>query len=302
MRIGISLPNNWGVDNVLEVVRIAVLAEELGFDSVWVADHLLNVGYLHERIAARPYYHPLAILAYAGARTSHVSLGTSVLVLPFRHPVELAKFAATLDHLSDGRLILGVGAGGLEAEFDALGIPWHERGALSDESLEVIRELWTQALPSHSGARWRFSQVAFAPKPLRQPHPPLWIGGAGAAARRRVARLGDGWHPTGISIEEFRAGCIQIRRAASEAGRDPSRIQMSMRVNVSMPGTRLTTDTENRAVLPGDDLERLARGVDEWRQAGCEHLVLAINSSDIAGLRRALIAIAPVLDRSSLKP
>src|SRR3546814_59710 len=134
----VSKPNNWGVENPNDVVGIAVLAEELGFDSIWTAEHLLNSGYVSERIGDRPYYHGLCTLAYVAAKTTKIALGTSVVVLPFRHPMELAKYAATLDQLSGGRVILGVGVGGLIEEFQAMGIPFEQRGAISDETLRKI--------------------------------------------------------------------------------------------------------------------------------------------------------------------
>src|SRR3546814_2644102 len=133
----ISIPNNWGGENPNDVVGIAVLAEELGFDSIWTSEHLLNSGYVSERIGDRPYYHGLCTLAYVAAKTTKLALGTSVVVLPFRHPMELAKYAATLDPLSGGRVILSVGVGGLIEAVQAMGIPFEPRGAISDETLRI---------------------------------------------------------------------------------------------------------------------------------------------------------------------
>src|SRR5215207_7107431 len=113
MQIGVTIPNSWGVEDVLEVIRLGKLAEELGYASVWTMDHLFNIGVVRTRLDDKPYYHPLAILTFLAANTSSITLGTSVLVLPYHNPVELAKYAATLDQLSRGRLILGVGAGAM---------------------------------------------------------------------------------------------------------------------------------------------------------------------------------------------
>src|SRR5690348_2790197 len=112
MKIGVTVPNNWGVDNVLDVVALGEHAEELAFDSIWTMDHLLNIGFVRARLDNKPYYHPMGILSFLAARTSRILLGTSVMVLPYHNPIELAKYSATLDQLSGGRFILGVGAGG----------------------------------------------------------------------------------------------------------------------------------------------------------------------------------------------
>src|SRR5262245_48613187 len=132
--IGVSIPNHWGIGDVRDVVNVAVEAEELGFASVWVTEHMLNVGFVRDLIGPGPCYHPLALLSYVAARTSTIALGTSVVVLPFHYPVDLAKYAATLDQLSGGRLILGFGSGGMAQEFEALGLPFRERGSVTDEA------------------------------------------------------------------------------------------------------------------------------------------------------------------------
>lgn len=290
MKFGVSVPNNWGVEDPQEMIGVGVRADELGFDSLWVAEHMLNAGYLFERIGDKPYYHVLATLAYFAARTRNIALGTSVVVLPFRHPIDLAKFAATVDSLSGGRVILGVGAGGLVDEFDALGIPFDQRGKITDEALHVIKAVWTSSPASHHGERWNFDDVVLTPRPIRTPHIPIWIGGGGKAAFRRTGTLADGWQPTGISIEEFQEGVARIREIAVAAGRDPDAISMSMRVNVEL-GRKLTTATENRSVIPGEGQEMLD-AIGAWLDAGVDHLVLAMNSSDTALLCKKLQRIS----------
>jgi len=132
MKIGFSLLNNWGFGDPQPLVDLAVRAEELGIDSLWVHDHVFNVGHVFDRIGGKPYYEPLTLLTYVAARTRRVRLGTSVLVLPYHNPVRLAKAAATLDVLSGGRLIMGVGVGLIEKEIRAMGSPYAERGAFTD--------------------------------------------------------------------------------------------------------------------------------------------------------------------------
>ena len=204
MQFGVTVPNNWGIENVQEALAFGPLAEELGYDSVWVMDHLFNNGYIRERLDDKPYYHPLATLTYLSATTSRVLLGTSVLVLPYHNPVELAKYTATLDQMSGGRVALGVGVGAMTEEFEALNIPMSERASLTNECIRVMRELWENPAPSYHSRRWNFDDLRFSPKPVQRPHIPLWIGGASPGALRRAARMGDGWHPSGVSPEEYR--------------------------------------------------------------------------------------------------
>lgn len=218
MRIGFSLLNNQGIEDVQALVGLACRAEELGFDSVWVHDHVFNVGHVFERIGGRPYYEPLTLLSFVAARTSRVRLGTSVLVLPYHNPIRLAKAAATLDVLSGGRLILGVGVGGIEKEMHAMGTPFAERGAFSDEAIGVMRALWTEAEPRFDGKYSRFAGMPFSPKPLQKPSIPVVIGGVSRAAIRRAARLGDGWQPLGLSPNALRDGMATLREEVLAAG------------------------------------------------------------------------------------
>src|SRR5438105_7673989 len=185
MKIGFSLLNNWGVDDPQALVDLAIRAEELGIDSVWVHDHVFNVGHVFDRIGGNPYYEPLTLLSFVAARTRRVRLGTSVLVLPYHNAIRLAKTAATLDVLSGGRLILGVGVGAIESEMEAMGSAYKERGAITDESMAVMRALWSQGDPVHEGRHYRFHGMKFSPKPLQQPIP-LVIGGVSPAAIRRA--------------------------------------------------------------------------------------------------------------------
>ena len=152
MRIGFSLLNNWGVDDPQALVDLACGAEELGIDSVWVHDHVFNVGHVFDRIGGKPYYEPLTLLTFVAARTQRVRLGTSVLVLPYHNAVRLAKTAATLDVLSGGRLVMGVGVGLIEKEMRAMGSPYAERGAFTDESIAVMRALWPRTIRSSTAS------------------------------------------------------------------------------------------------------------------------------------------------------
>ncbi len=292
MKFGVTVPNNWGIEDVNEALSFGPLAEELGYDSVWVMDHLFNNGYIRERLDDRPYYHPLATLSYLSATTRRVLLGTSVLVLPYHNPVELAKYTATLDQMSGGRVTLGVGVGAMTEEFDALGIPMSERGALTNESIRVMRELWSNPAPSYHSRRWNFDDLRFSPKPVQQPHIPLWIGGASPGALRRAARLGDGWHPSGLTPEQYAAGREEVRTLAEQAGRDPDALIWSARVEVEATSGPSSDRAANRARIPGGDLEQTALSIAAYREAGVEHLVLALNTDDVGRIRSLMEELA----------
>jgi probable F420-dependent oxidoreductase len=286
MKIGITVPNNWGVEDVRDVVALGQSAEQLGFDSLWAMDHLLNIGFVRDRLDNRPYYHPMAILSFLAARTTRITLGTSVMVLPYHNPIELAKYSATLDQLSGGRFVLGVGAGGTRVESDALGLDFHRRGAISNEMMRVMRELWTADMPAFSGANWRFDDLRFSPKPVQRPLP-MWVGGASRGALKRAATLGDGWHPNGLSPDDFRAGVEQITEMATAAGRDPGQIYLSLRANIRL------NPPVGAAPSPFDgSSEDMVNAIGDYSRVGVEHVVLAPNSGDVARVRDKMDQIA----------
>ena len=194
MKLGFVLPNNWGLEDPGAVVEFGVQAEALGLDSVWVNHHVINVGYIADRLGDRPYHDALTILSWVGAATERVRLGTSVLVLPYLHPMVLAKALATMDQLSGGRIIAGLGVGSLPEENEILGVDYQDRGARSDEFIQVMRELWSPGPASFSGEHYNLDEAVASPKPA-QDDLEVWIGGSGAPARRRAARFGHGWHP-----------------------------------------------------------------------------------------------------------
>ena len=290
-QIGVTIPNNWGVADPQEVLALGPEAEQMGYDSIWVMDHLFNTGYIRERLEDRPYYHPMAMLSYMSATTSRVTLGTSVLVLPYHNPVELAKYAATLDQMSGGRVTLGVGVGAMTEEFEALGIPMSQRGSLTNECINLMRELWASAKPEYHSRNWDFSDLYFSPKPV-QASIPLWVGGSSPGALRRTARLGDGWHPTGLSPEDFAIGRAEIQSLARAAGRNPDYIAMSTRVEVEVHGGPSSQRAASRARLPGDDMGALRAGLEAFSEAGVDHFILALNSGDIPAIRSLMAKIA----------
>jgi probable F420-dependent oxidoreductase len=285
MKLGFSLLNNWGVADVHALVDLAVRAEELGFDSVWTHDHVFNVGHVLDRIGGRPYYEPLTLLSFVAARTTRVRLGTSVLVLPYHNPIRLAKTAATLDVLSGGRLILGVGVGAIAAEMQAMGNTFTERGAFSDEAIAVMRTLWSEEDPKFDGKYSRFSGMKFSPKPLQKPGIPLVIGGVSDAAIRRAARLGDGWQPLGLAPESLAPGIASLREQARASGRDPSQIPVSITLGLAPPGTR------RRHALGTETAEVLANA-KAYAALGVDTLVISANTSDPVEARNRMEMVA----------
>ena len=218
-------------------------------------------------------------------------LGTSVLVLPYHNPVELGKYAATLDQMSDGRVVLGVGVGGMTEEFEALGIPMSQRGYLTNESMNLMRELWSTTKPEFHNRNWNFSDLYLSHQTRSVKYPPLgWRVIQGAL--RRTARLGNGWHPTGLSPEDFAIGKAEISSIAETAGRDPADITMSARIEIEVHGGPSSQRAASRARLPGDDTGAITAGLEAYREAGVDHFVLALNSGDIAALRQLMATIS----------
>lgn len=292
MKFGVTIPNNWGIEEPQQVLGFGPLAEELGYDSVWVMDHLFNNGYIRERLDARPYYNPLATLSYLAATTKNVLLGTSVLVLPYHNPIELAKYTATLDQMSGGRVTLGVGVGAMIEEFDALGVSMKQRGSLTNECIAIMKELWTSEDPSYHSRRWNFSDLKFSPKPLQKPHIPIWVGGASPGALQRAATMGDGWHPSGVTAEDYSISRLNIQELTVAAGRDPESLTWSARVEVEAHGTPSSDRAANRARISGTNVDQMIAGIAAYQTAGVEHIVLALNTGEVARITELMETIA----------
>lgn len=291
MKIGISIPNNWGAHDAVKLVDLAVRAETHGFASVWTSEHLVNLAYVRARIGDRPYFHPLAMLSAIASRTQRIALGTSVLVLPFHHPLDVAKYIATLDQLSGGRVILGIGVGNVREEFDVLGVPWDKRGALTDEALDVMRAVWTQEAADHAGPQWRFSEVHTSPKPFAGRRLPIWVGGMSEAALRRVVRAGDGWHPTGLTPDELRDQLEHLRVVTQAVGRDAETLDVCMRFNLALDDVEVT-EVELRSTIDGYDATRIVEVAFAYAAAGVTHFIYALNSHEPEVLNATVDALA----------
>ena len=263
-----------------EIIRgSAVRAEQLGYDSVWVSDHVVvpnaNIVNFGETI-----FDPLVTLGVLAGATSRVLLGTTVLIVPYRNAVVTAKMVSSLDALSGGRVVLGIGAGWVAAESAMLGVPFAERGAMTDEHLEAMQELWTKKAPSFAGKYTQFSDVTFEPKPVQKPHPPIWVGGHGRASLRRTAQFGAAWHPINRSPDELRAGMAEIARLCQARGRPaPPALTLRNDVRVVRPGESVPKSSHGGRVIAGEPAA-LVDQIAELADCGVEHLVLEFLSAD----------------------
>ena len=278
MKFGFILPNNWGMDDPHDVIGIAVKAESLGFNSVWVSHHIINAGYVLDRLEGRSFYDALTTLTYVAAKTERIRLGTSVIVLPWTNPLGLAKSLATLDVLSGGRVDAGIGEGALKAESDALGSDYATRRAFTDEGINIMRTLWTQEDASYEGQFFQFKDVKFAPKPTQKPQIPIWIGGQSTPAMRRVARYGDGWHPQWMSPTELASRLQDLKVHMDEAGRDVSALPISLRLDFEVLEQPSSDVAEQMVGTP----EQLLEAIQGYTEVGVDEIDLQIGSRDPA--------------------
>ena len=237
MRYGVAIPQS-GRFLLPDVQRsIAVTMEELGYDSLWTSDHVIvpvGEGYIPELM-----HEPLALLSWLAGQTSRLALGISVLILPYRDPVFTAKYLSSLDVLSGGRLVLGVGAGWLEAEFQALGADYERRGAQTDEYLRVIRNLWETDTSSFDGEWKQYSDMRMFPKAARERGDagriPVVVGGNSAPSVRRAAELGDGWHPIRMTPTELAPAVATYQQRCADFGRTPGPVSLRLMGELPTP-------------------------------------------------------------------
>jgi len=276
---GIHLPQAGPAASGEAMRQAAVLAEELGYSDVWVSDHVaVPTGADYPPSAY--VFEPLVALTWVAAYTKRVGLGTTVLVLPMRNPLIVAKMVASLDHLSGGRVILGIAAGWLEAEFNALGVPFAERGQRTDEAIDIMRRVWTD---DHITADYPVHNAHFVSmrtKPQPQRHLPLWIGGHADVALRRAIAVGDGWHGAFLSPEQTARRVKKLR-----AERPESSFPISMRT---------------RWDAVDDDNDLILAEIDHYREVGVTHFVPEPRQRTIDGYLRAMEIQADLFRRAGV--
>ena len=275
MKYGIQLAGGAAVSHRAALKKVAAAAEAMGFDSVLIGDHIVIPKKItspwpyDEYVGGKtPYavytdmswFDPFDTMAFLAAVTERVRLGISVVIVPYRHPFDVARRVATIDVLSGGRFVLGVGVGWLEDEFRLLGIPFAKRGARTREYVAMMQALWTQDAPRFSGDFVELHEdVNVLPRPIQKPHPPIWVGGESTPALRRVAAFGNGWH-CGLVLPERIPGLLdRIRALMDEAGRDFSELEIT--------------------ALAASDRTR-AHEIDAYRTAGVDVLYMLPLSDD----------------------
>jgi probable F420-dependent oxidoreductase len=288
MDIGCHLPTTQAAPAARDaLLTFAREAEKRNLASLWVSDHVIiprqttghRSGGPFPHPPDKPYLEPVTALAAVAVVTSRARLGSSVFILGHRHPVVMAKMLTSIDALSNGRLICGVGVGWWKEEMEILGAPFHARGRQADEILRVFKELWTADNPRFEGEYFRFRDIGFAPKPVQKPHPPIWVGGNSAAALRRVVALGDGWHATSQSPAELRESLTRLRAAADAARRPFETIELSLRYGLT-----------DELIAQGQQaiIDRLC----EYKRLGLSHVLVEFRRDDPARMLEILDLVA----------
>ena len=294
MEFGFSLPSRGPMATPEHIATLAHKGEEMGFGILTVSDHIIMPTHIQSTHpysvsgqfdaggeAQGEYLEQLALLSFLAGITSSAKLLTAVLVLPHRPPVLTAKMLATIDVLSHGRVIVGCGVGWMREEFVAIDAPSFEaRGAVSNEYIRAFRELWTHDTPTFEGTYCRFSQVLFAPKPVQQPHPPIWVGGESPAALRRAGRLADAWYPIGSNPrfpvgtpEQFAEAAARVKRYAQDAGRDPASVDLAYSAGWYNDQEAERLSSGERRPLTGTPTQ-VADDIKRYEDVGVRHLMV----------------------------
>ena len=298
---GCSLPSRGPMASPDALRSLAQRAEDLNFDSVWVSDHIILprevesfYPYSADGVATfnaeQPYYDAIAALNFLAGCTHRVRLGTHVLILPYRNPVVTAKMLATLDVLSQGRLILGAGVGWMEEEFQALGLDtFAQRGAVTNEYIRLFKELWTAEQPEFHGEFYDVSGAGFLPKPVQKPHPPVWIGGHTGPAIRRAAELGDGWMPIGLrppailEPEELAEKIARLKRLTVRAGRAEDTVELCFSTDITFePAAGM-----DRRMMTGRP-EQIAADLRLYQDLGVVNFIFSFPADSVDGQREAM--------------
>ena len=291
MKFGVWIPNCRHLATPDIIRTTAVRAEQLGYDSVWVSDHVV-VPHANVKNFGETVFDPLVTLAVIAGATTRVRLGTTVLIVPYRNAVVTAKMISSLDALSGGRFVFGIGAGWVAAESAALGVSFAERGAVTDEHLAAMQELWTKREPSFAGKYTQFSGLVFEPKPMQTPHPPIWVGGHGRASLRRTAQFGAAWHPINRSPDELRAGMTELARLCQARGRSSfPALTARNDVRILRSGESAPVSAHAGRVIAGEPAAVIDQ-LKELAACGVEHLVLELLAADGRELEEQMATFA----------
>lgn len=292
MRFGFGVPTQGLLATPPALKTLVTHGEHLGFSLLSVSDHIVIPRTInsHYPYSTSGNFDPssdgacleqLTLLSFLAGQTSKVRLLTSVMVLPYRNPVLAAKILASIDILSNGRLILGCGVGWMREEFETLDSPpFDHRGSVSNEYIQVFRDLWTNPNPTFSGKFVQYSNIAFAPKPARPEGPPIWVGGESPAALRRAGRLGDAWYPIGSNPQyplyeavKLRNSIDVVRKHAEQAGRDPDKISFAYSAGWNDLSAEQVAPDGSRLVLTGS-ADAVASDIHAFSQMGVTEMTL----------------------------
>jgi probable F420-dependent oxidoreductase len=285
MKFGVNLINFGPGARPDSLTRWAMLAETLGYHFLMTSDHIALTPDVQARYPA-PFYEPFTTLGWLAGVTRRVEIGSTVVILPYRNPIQVARMAANVDQLSGGRLLFGVGVGWSQQEFAALGVPFHRRGALANEYLAALKTLWTKDLASYEGRYVSFTDVHTAPRPVRTPHPPIWVGGASDAAMRRAVRYGDAWHPNRVRPGWLKnTGLPRLSHIADLENRP---------VPVLCPRIRLrltdTTLPDDQRLVGEGTLDQMRADLRVLQELGAQYVLLDTFYDDVEATRHPEVA------------
>ena len=323
---GIRVPNSGPLSSKENIVKAAQNSEELGFDTIWLHDHVVWSSEMHRHHISSGateaitdaqeanFFECMTTMSYLAAKTKDIQIGVACLVMPLRNPIYAAKQCATLDHLCDGRLLVGVGLGSKatreSSEFDVFEVPIKGRGNRTDEYIEAMKAIWTQPMASYEGKYLKFENAEIHPKPVQKPHPPVWVGGWMDQAAVRAGRYGEGWIPGWLSPKEMARGCEILRNTAEDAGRDPAGIKIAVEklaaiartrdeaMTLALPTIRESSQTYERDVdniqfaldrhIIGS-VDDVRRRIDEFIEAGVQHFELKLIYPDMDTMQKEML-------------
>jgi probable F420-dependent oxidoreductase len=280
MKVGVNLINFGPGATPDSLTRWVQLAEALGYHLLMTSDHVAITADVQERYPA-PFYEPLSTLGWLAGLTRSMAIGTTVIIVPYRSPLETARVFANIDQLSGGRFIFGVGVGWAQQEFDALGVPFHRRGAMTNEYLQAIKLLWTQDVASYEGKFVSFQDVHTAPRPVQSPHPPIWVGGSSEAAMRRTVRYGTGWHPIRIRLSWFRdVGLPQLKIIADQEKRPLPALCPRIKLKLTEAPV-----AEDQRLLGEGTVDQVRHDMEALQALGCSYVLLDTYHDDVEAIR-----------------